>query len=568
MNNASLRAGLQVLGVALACVRIQANDFFVAPSGTPVGPGTLSEPYELATALSGQVSNPGDTFWLRGGYYRLGHVNTSVHGAPGQPVTFRSVTGEIPRIDGSLSVFNSIGYVIFRDFELYSSDTNRVSSQTNGFDVTDITLYPGAAAYAPNLSFINLVVHDQTRHGIYSADTSYNTFAYGCILFNNGWVSPNNAEGHGVYAQGNVGATTLINNIVFNNAGASMHIYANTNGGSLSGITLDGNVAFNAGAIQHLRTYRDWLVGVDAPAVSADGIVLQNNMGYEPPGLVSYPEVQIGRDSTNGNVVLTDNYMPLGLQMNNWRRATISGNLFAPKPTTYVVNLNQTLTPLEADWDDNTYICDPTGGEISLNVQPYSFSGWQVATGFDLDSTFVIGALHGAKVFVRTNLYEDGRANIIVYNWDNLDNVSVDVSSVLPLNSSFEVRNAQDFFAAPVLSGVFRGQRLQLPMTNLTVAPVNGPLNGPLVTAPPTGPTFNVFVLLLRGNALRIQRAGGSIQVCWPVGLGANALQTTHSLDALGSWLDSTNNPAVVGDRFMITEPVTSVAKFYRLGTQ
>ena len=564
---AFVTVGLEVAGLALGCLRIGAKDWFVAPGGTPFGLGTPAQPYDLGTALSGQVGQPGDTFWLRGGNYRLGHLNTSVQGAPGSPVTFRQVSGENARIDGSLTIFNSPGYVTFRDFELYSSDTNRVSSQTNaGFNVTDIALQPGAGAYAPNLSFINLVVHDQTRHGIYSADTSYNTFVYGCVLFNNGWVSPDNAEGHGLYAQGNLGITTLENNIVFNNAGANMHVYANTTGGRLSGVTLNGNVAFNAGAIQQVRTYRDWLVGVDAPAVSADRIVLQNNMGYEPPGLPTYPEVQIGRDSTNGSVVLTDNYMPLGLLMNNWRSATISGNLFAPKPTAYLVNLNQTLTPIDADWDDNTYVCDPTGGEVQFNVQSYSFSGWQAATGFDLDSTFVIGALHGAKVFVRTNLFEPGRANIIVYNWDDLANVSVDVGSVLPLNSSFEVRNAQNFFAGPVLSGIFHGQRLQLPMTNLTVAPVNGPANGPLVAPPPTSPTFNVFVLVPIRKPIQIKLAGGSVQVSWAIGAGANALQTTPDLTT-GFWSYSTITPAVVGDQYMITE-APNLRKFYRLRPQ
>ena len=181
-------------------------------------------------------------------------------------------------------------------------------------------------------------------------------------------------------------------------------------------------------------------------------------------------------------------------------------------------------------------------------------------TGFDLNSTFVEGDLHGTKVFVRPNLYELGRTSIIVYNWDNLDNVTVDVSSVLPVGTDFEVRNAQDFHAAPVLSGAFRGQPLQLPMTNLTVASPNGPL----VTPPPTGPTFNVFVLLPRADKLQIKRAGGSVQVCWPISLGAYTLQFKNNL-ATASWTDSTISPAVAGDQFMITEPVGAVAKFYRL---
>src|SRR5262249_49687712 len=127
-------------------------------------------------------------------------------------------------------------------------------------------------------------------------------------------------------------------------------------------------------------------------------------------------------------------------------------------------------TPLNAVWNDNLYVCPAESTQILHNTMPCTFPEWQAGTGFDQDSIFVIGQLSSSRVFLRTNLYEPGRADIIVYNWDNLDNVSVDVRSVLPLNTAFEVRNAQDLNAPPVLSGRFSGQPLLLPMTNLTVA--------------------------------------------------------------------------------------------------
>src|ERR1041385_1708434 len=102
MIHARANAGLQALGLALACIQVQASDFFVAPGGTSLGPGTLSSPYDLNTALSGEVGQPGDTFWLRGGNYNLGHLDTTIQGAPGSPITFRRVSGEKARIDGSI----------------------------------------------------------------------------------------------------------------------------------------------------------------------------------------------------------------------------------------------------------------------------------------------------------------------------------------------------------------------------------------------------------------------------------------------------------------------------------
>lgn len=566
MKRFCLASALTFLGGALLCLRVQGNDFFVAPAGSALGSGALSAPYDLVTALLGGVGQPGDTFWLRGGDYKLGHLDTMIHGAPGQPVTFRQVAGESARIDGSFSVFNSIGYLVFRDFELYSSNTNRISLQTGvGFNVTDISIIPGIFCSAPNVSFINLVVHDQSRHGIYTTDDATNVLVYGCLLFNNGWVCPDNAEGHGLYIQGSVGDRTVADNIVFNNSGAGLHVYENAPGKRLIGITLDGNVAFNAGAIQAVRPYRDWIVGVDAPAVSADDIVIENNMGYVAPGLSAFPEFQIGRDSTNGSVILQNNYMPLGLLMNNWQTATVSGNLFAPSLTNYAVNLDQTLCSLNAEWDHNTYVCGTSGNQVLLDSIPYSFSDWQAATGFDPNSTFVIGALHGTRVVVRSNRYEMGRANIVVYNRDNLPTVNVDVSTVLPLGWSFDVLNAQDFRGAPILSGLYSGQPLQLPMTNLSVAMPNVPLDGLFVAPPPTGPTFNVFVLLPHPRGVQIQQLNGSVRVYWPVSAGPTALQWAGTLAPPGGWTDATNQPAVVGDHFMITEQAGPAPRFYRL---
>jgi hypothetical protein len=489
------RARLSVLWLLLIAIGMPAAELYVSPSGTPAGPGTMEQPYDLATALSGQVGQAGDTFWLRGGNYTLGYFTTTIQGAAGQPITFRQMPGERARIDGAINFFDSSGYVVLQDLDLYSSDTNRASSQTGvGFNVTDIKIIPGIAVYSPNLSFINLTVHDQTRHGFYISYFASNTLIYGCVVYNNGWLSPDNAEGHGLYVRGGHGTREVSENIVFNNSGASMHCYDIASGARLSGLTLDGNVAFNAGAIQDVRRYRDWVVGVDAPALAADNLVLKGNMGYYRPGSRSYEEVQIGREGLNGSVALLNNYWPQRFLIRNWTIAALAGNLFAAQTTGPIVSLVQTQASLAAAWNDNTYWRSATARDFLLNSTMYGFSDWQSATWYDKHSSYSVGSLSGTKVFVRPNRYEPGRANIIVYNWDNLNAVSVDASSVLALGAAYEVRNAQDFFAPPVLSGVFDGQPLELPTTGLTVAVPTGPL----LTPAATGPTFNVFVLLSR----------------------------------------------------------------------
>jgi hypothetical protein len=326
---------------------------------------------------------------------------------------------------------------------------------------------------------------------------------------------------------------------------------------------LEGNVAFHAGALQAVRRYADWIVGVDAPASHADTIIVKSNMSYFPLASTAHDQVQIGRDGINGSVALLNNYLPQGLALNNWTIAAVSGNFFAVQTTNWIVSLDQSQAPLASGWDNNSYLSPTADTYFRFNSIEYEFADWQDVTGFDANSTHTVGRLSGTKVFVRPNRYEAGRAHLIVYNWDNLGSVTVDVSSVLTPGAAYEVRNAQDFFAPPVLSGVFDGEPLVLPMTGLTVAAPNGPL----LTPPPTGPTFNVFILLPRVIRLRIAAQANDVQVSWPTNSGNWMLQSTTSLIA-GDWSNDTSAPAIRGDQYVVTNSMSGQARFYRLRSQ
>ncbi len=67
------------------------------------------------------------------------------------------------------------------------------------------------------------------------------------------------------------------------------------------------------------------------------------------------------------------------------------------------------------------------------------------------DNTFYSSRPTGAKVFIRPNQYEAGRAHITVFNWDALPSVSVDLSSILSVGQAFEIRNGQNILGAPSL---------------------------------------------------------------------------------------------------------------------
>ena len=149
----------------------RAADLYVAPNGTQKGEGTVTQPYDLPTALSGSVGRAGDTFWMKGGSYDVGHVTTQIRGARGKPITFRGMPGEHARVVGSLSFWGTGKYVVLRDFELTSGVSKRVSTQRGaGFKPTDLTnSFEGIQVYVPNCSFVNLVVHDSVRSGFYTS---------------------------------------------------------------------------------------------------------------------------------------------------------------------------------------------------------------------------------------------------------------------------------------------------------------------------------------------------------------------------------------------------------------
>jgi hypothetical protein len=261
-------------------------------------------------------------------------------------------------------------------------------------------------------------------------------------------------------------------------------------------------------------------------------------------------------------VTIINNYLPPGLQFNNWTIAHVAGNTFSAISSNYnVVTLNQTLAHLAASWNHNAYVDPATSGGFRHNRNPLSFSAWRSATGFDSSSTCSSSNVGGAKIFVRPNKYELGRANIIVYNWNNLSNVAVDVGSVLSPGAVYEVRNAENFFAPPVLAGVFDGKPLELPMTGLSAAVPNGPM----ITPAPTGPTFNVFVLLPGVVQLQATVSNGLAVISWPTNSSNWVLQFTPSLALGAKWTDMPNKPSIAGSNNRLAIPLSKRAEYYRL---
>ena len=475
----------------------QATDYFVSPTGQASGDGSKAKPLSLAATLSGALAKPGDTFWLMGGNYSLGYVGSTLQGAAGKPVAVRAIPGQRVTVDGAVTLFSTVGYVDFWGLEWKRSNPSRISAQT-GFNPTDIDKRNGFNTFAPHVRLINLVIHDQVGAGVYLSAQSVGAEVHGCLSYNNGYVTQNIRDGHAYYAKNNGEAKILSDNFAFNGIASGFHIF--TEGvDTMNNITLDGNVAFNAGVYAPAGAsggYRDLLCGGDGQ-VTVENIAINNSFLYYKPGSAAtvIGMAQIGRDGVNRRLTLVGNHFTAGMMLKNWSGGTVADNLIGASGT--LVDDYQNLVGMSGlSWNGNAYrSLNSSATPFRLTQSSSSFlslAAWRSATGFDASSSLASGGYGGVDVYLRPNKYEPGRANLIVYNWAKQATVPVRVSSVLPRGTSYEVRNVQDFYAPPVLTGIYTGEDLVLPMTGLTVAkPI-----GPFTAAAPIGPEFNAFVLI------------------------------------------------------------------------
>jgi hypothetical protein len=455
MLSSFFRRSILVLAVVFAfSVNARGSEFFVSPSGSADGDGNVGNPWSLAFALSHPAAvKPGDTIWLRGGIYEGSFVSV-LNGSPDAPIIVRQYPGERAVLDGGNSNRVSIlevsgSYTWYWGFEITSSDPNRVSTQS-GSNPTDIGRGEGVSisqtpTTGAGLKFINLIVHDTaTSFGFWKE--AIDAEVYGCLIYYNGWTAPDRGHGHGVYVQNLTGTKRIADNIIFSNFSHGIHAFG-SEVASLDNLNIEGNTIFNNGMPEYARNI---LVGGGTVAQNPR---IVNNVTYfsGTPG----NNLDIGYEYGAGvaNAVIAGNYVVGGdnffSQLNT--NVTMTGNFFY----TPVDSSIQSLFP------SNIYSSDsrPTTSEV----------------------------------FVRLNQYEPGRAHVTVVNWANAATVSVDLSNVLLRGAPYEVRNAQDYFRGPILTGTFSGSRIELPMTSLSVASPVG-----FVPSPSDQADLRVFVLRWR----------------------------------------------------------------------
>lgn len=483
------------------------NTHFVSPTGTASGTGSMSNPFDLQTALNQPSSiQANDTIYLLGGIY-LGNFTSNLNGStnqyiyvlqfPGQRATIEDnrqfASGATLQINGS--------WTIYKDFEIRNNTSNRSSSGPFSFRPMGIQMQ------APNSKLINLIIHD-VGHGVGFWKEAENSEIYGCIIYNCG--TENNpgsyiTHGHGIYSQNDNGLKQIRNNFIFNQYGFGIHLYPNP--GQVKAYLLEGNCLFNNGKLTNDSVrLNNILANTYSPYVLED-IRLKNNLTYDDGPVFTYnslfqSDVFLGATDVVGkklsvedNVFASNNRA--GLAIINWDSTLVKRNILFHKNGVVGASVAASSSNSAYDWDNNEYYVGTNTNSFSFESSAnLDFSAWQSLTGFDANSTVVEDHPVGYLTHQQVNEFEQGRSSLFIYNWDTLSEIPIDLSGTgLNDGQSFSIVDAQNFNGAPIYVGTFNATspqfQLQLPTNLVAEQPI-----GFSSTLQHTAPYFYTFIVL------------------------------------------------------------------------
>lgn len=388
-----------------------ASAWFVSPSGSVNGAGTIDSPWSLERAiLNNDIVQPGDTIWLRGGIYyyedrrhfKKGY-EFDLKGTASLPITIRNFNGERARIDGGMWT-DEAKYLHIHGLEIYisemvaaaaaSPDGLRYSTEESSWP-TDMG--PGghmAILQGTGIKLINNIIHDArggvSMWGAVDGDSEL----YGNIIYDNGWVGPDRFHGPGIYAQNYTkesihgDAKIFRDNLVLENNSLPLQIYGSS-GAYIENFYLEGNV-FKPLA----GSGRDYcMVGGSRPSKLEANQVIGN--------MIIDADLRIGLADNNNNAVVTDN-------------TVIDGKIIYA-PYNNLIESGNVINP------------------------------------------------ESVKVFLRTNEYEEGRAHLVIHQpVGEIVSMLVDFGSFLSVGDVFRILDPKNVWGAALQVGTYTGSAVNV----------------------------------------------------------------------------------------------------------
>jgi hypothetical protein len=508
----------------------QAASWYVSPTGTPTGDGSINRPWDLTTAFNskdhslGGPIQPGDVVYLRGGRYAspgpyvwwptlTGAAATAT--TPRNPIVFRSYPGD-PRpaldllsyydaliFDNPLRAANTMKYTVhdvdFYDIEIYSSTIVRSSSASGNNGQPNALMIEGE-----NIKMIHCYVHD--LGDLASFSPAKNNQIYGTITMDHGWLAPDRGHGHLMYIENdnsNGSVKVMENNFGFTSYDAGVQEYGTA--ALTRAITFNKNTLANAGGARAVNSATiQWMIGQNDPTQ----IVADSNVFYVSPDLGSgYVEGGWQWDYQNGTLQFTNNWV-IGpdFQIGNWNTATVTGNHVFPRNANVSFYLYADGTGQAfSNWTTNNNVYGPatfvsgTRDATTTSASARAVPGpWQTAISGDYNSTF--NAAPSTAVLINPSTYIPGRVHITVWNPSGNSSVAVNLASAgLTDGAQFVVYDAQNFGGSPVLTGTYSAgsPTVTFPAANLVRKAMIGVGAQPEHTAP-----YLLTFVLMSGQAL------------------------------------------------------------------
>ena len=192
-------------------------------------------------------------------------------------------------------------------------------------------------------------------------------------------------------------------------------------------------------------------------------------------------QVAFGLDVGGANLEVTDNYFASVVQfLKSWEDVEFAGNDIVTRPSPRSLVMSEVPSPDVLSgytWEGNSY--QTTAAAPFVYAGSKTWDQWRAASGLDADSELLTVSPTN-RIHVRPNRYQPGRGHAVVYNWERLESVSVDLSAVVAEGAQFQIISVLDLEGPPVVEGIYAGGEVELPMTDqLTPTP-----RGHVPTAP------------------------------------------------------------------------------------
>lgn len=400
MQSCALWIRLGLVAWVLAAAA-EGAEWFVSPAGTAAGAGSADSPWDLASALAGKHKiAPGDTLWVAGGTYK--HPNRQL-GSPGFEVRLAGSEGKPIHVrprPGQRVTLDGGLTIQPPSDRLWIWDLEILVSEN--FSMPRTVREPGSHPKDYGRPWGGLNVHAGRE----------------CKYIN--LVIHDNAQGVSFWS----GATDseLYGAIIYDNGwkapdrGHGHAIYTQNQKGvkTIADCIMTGGYSYTMHAYGSSRAYVDhyfiqgnvaynagpFLVGGGRPS---RGIRVLENYLYRVPMQLGYTASENEDCEVRGNVIVD-----AGLSIVKFRHAVQEDNLV--------------LGP-----------GDPRPKEP-------------------------------ARVIVRPNRYEPGRAHVIVFNWARKPAVEFSPEKVLRPGDGYCLLDPRDFFGKPVVAGRFDGTPIRLPV--------------------------------------------------------------------------------------------------------